>query len=391
MSDTFTETTSQSWFSRMGQSIGGVIFGIVLFLASFVILWLNEGRAVKTAAALKEGKKMVISVQADKVDPANQGKLVHVSGQGVTTEVLTDPILGLSLVGIELARNVEMYQWTETKSSTTKEKVGGSSETVTTYTYDTAWSGSPHETSSFKKPDGHFNPAMQYKSGSSHARRVTLGDFILSQSLIGKIGGLQEYPLTQEKFSGFPGSIRSKAMLSSGTLYVGQNGVPNPSSPQVGDYRIKFKVITSPQDISLVAKQIEKTFEPYMAKNGREFELLEMGTVSAEKMFLDAENSNRTLTWILRLVGFLVMAIGLGMVFNPLRTLAAVLPFLGRLVGAGLGLFAGLVAFALSLVTIAVAWIAYRPVLGITLLVLAVGAIVLVAHASKKKAAVSKA
>ena len=43
----------------------------------------------------------------------------------------------------------------------------------------------------------------------------------------------------------------------------------------------------------------------------------------------------------------------------------------------GTGLLSFLIALPCSLVTIAIAWIVYRPVLGIILLVIAVGAIVM--------------
>ena len=44
-----TEVTSQSWFQRIGSALMGVLLGIVLFLVSFPVLFINEGRAVKTA------------------------------------------------------------------------------------------------------------------------------------------------------------------------------------------------------------------------------------------------------------------------------------------------------------------------------------------------------
>jgi hypothetical protein len=82
-------------------------------------------------------------------------------------------------------------------------------------------------------------------------------------------------------------------------------------------------------------------------------------------------------TWLLRLLGFLLMYGGLKKVFGPLGVLADVLPFLGSLVRMGTGLLSFLIALPCSLVTIAIAWIVYRPVLGIILLVIAVGAIVM--------------
>jgi hypothetical protein len=58
--------------------------------------------------------------------------------------------------------------------------------------------------------------------------------------------------------------------------------------------------------------------------------------------------------------------------------IADVLPFLGSMVGAGTGIISFLLAACLSLITIAVAWIVYRPVLGIILLVVAVGLMILI-------------
>ena len=58
--------------------------------------------------------------------------------------------------------------------------------------------------------------------------------------------------------------------------------------------------------------------------------------------------------------------------------MADVIPILGNIVGAGTGIIAFLLAACLSLVTIAIAWVFYRPVLGISLLIVAAVLIVLV-------------
>jgi len=68
-----------------------------------------------------------------------------------------------------------------------------------------------------------------------------------------------------------------------------------------------------------------------------------------------------------------MMFIGLSLIFKPLSTLGAVIPFLGNLLGMGLGLIAGLISFVLTLITIALAWVFYRPLLGIGLLLVAGG------------------
>jgi len=50
--DQVTEVTREGWFSRIVGSLKSVLVGLVLFLASFPLLWWNEGRAVQTARSL---------------------------------------------------------------------------------------------------------------------------------------------------------------------------------------------------------------------------------------------------------------------------------------------------------------------------------------------------
>ena len=184
MADTFTETTYQSWGSRMKNSIAGVLLGIVLFLASFVVIWTNESRSVQTAQALAEVGKNVISLSAPEVAAANEGKLVHVSGSAKTADILSDPLLGVSANAIKLAREAEMYQWAQHSESRTRDKVGGGQETVTTYTYKQEWSDAAVDSSDFRIPAGHANPAMSYQSEDFAARNVALGGFALSNHRI---------------------------------------------------------------------------------------------------------------------------------------------------------------------------------------------------------------
>ncbi len=120
--DSFTEITHQSWGSRIGGSIKGILFGLILFVAAFPLLFWNEGRAVKRYKTLKEGGGMVVSVKSGNIDNANVGKLIHISGKAEAVDSLTDPVFGVSTKGLKLNRVVEMYQWTEASESKTKKK-----------------------------------------------------------------------------------------------------------------------------------------------------------------------------------------------------------------------------------------------------------------------------
>ena len=136
---------------------------------------------------------------------------------------------------------------------------------------------------------------------------------------------------------------------------------------RIGDMRVTFRVIY-PHDVSIIAKQKGDSFIDYTAKNGKKVDMLSDGVKDAAEMFAAARSANTVLTWLVRVGGFLLMFIDLSMVLKPLSVLADVLPILGDIVEMGTGLVAGLAALVCSLVTIAVAWLFYRPVLGIALL-----------------------
>lgn len=369
--DTYTEVTSQSWFSRLKDSFFGALFGLLLFAAAFFLLWTNEGRALKTADALREVQKTVTVLSGAEVSPQNEGKLIYVSGSGKTAELLADPSLGVSVNAVKLMRDVEMYQWVESSKSETKENIGGSKETVTTYTYNTNWSSTRQDSSKFKKPDGHGNPEMVYSSDAINAKNVSLGHFILSPDLVDKISATKPLVLQNADFDKIPEPIRSKAKLSGDYLLVGTQDNPEPNSPKVGDYRIRYRLVPPEISLSVISKQTSNTFEPYLSKNGQQIELLETGIVSADAMVGNAQKSNQLMTWLLRLLGFVLMFIGLALFFKPLSTIGAVIPLVGQILGAGTGLIAFLLALVLSLLTIAVAWFYYRPVFAVILLLIA--------------------
>jgi len=291
MADNFTEVTSQSWLSRIGNSIKGIAFGFLLIVGAVILLWWNEGRAVRRIKALKEGSHVVVPVGSDRVDAGNDRKLVYMTGVALTGDVLTDAEFGVTTNALKLERVAEMYQWTETQKQQTTKNLGGSTTTTTTYDYHPSWQRVCVNSGSFKHPEGHQNPpAMNYDSRKLVASPITIGAFTLSQTLVGKIGGGAALPLTSS--NSLPVALKGRCQLMNGGVYIGTNT----ATPQIGDQRISFRV-TGFTPVSLVARQIQNTFEPYQTKSGGTVELLQVGTFSADEMFAHAKELNRLLTW----------------------------------------------------------------------------------------------
>jgi hypothetical protein len=383
MPDSVSVTSSESWFSRLFGSIKSVLFGLILFIAAFPVLFWNEGRAVKTARSLQEGAGAVVSVPADTVNGANEGKLVHLTGAVSTEAPVVDDELGVQAQAVKLIRNVEMYQWKENEKSEERKKLGGGTETTKTYTYEKAWTSSPIDSSQFQSAAGHENPGQfPYESKTVTADPVKAGAFTMAPEQIDKLSDAQDLKLDAAAAEQLPEDAKDKLQVADGRFYMGEN----PASAQIGDVRISFQVV-NPSQVSLVAVQTGSSFAPYQAQAGDTVLLVEEGLHTAVEMFKTAEKQNVIMTWILRVGGWFIMFLGLFMVFRPISVFADVVPLFGTMLGAGVGIFAFMLSAALSFITIAVAWIFVRPVLGIALLVLAVAGLVwLVRRGRAKKA-----
>ena len=221
------------------------------------------------------------------------------------------------------------------------------------------------DSNNFRETAGHQNPtSMPFEAQSSTAVDVSLGAFQLTPNLVDSIRNFE--PLNIESA---PSGINN-AQLNQGGVYVGAN----PQSPQVGDMRISFRYV-EPQVVSVVAQQTGNSFRPYETSNGRTISMLNTGSYTPEEMFDAAQASNTTLTWMLRLFGIALMFGGVALVLKPIAVFADFIPFLGKLTGFALNVVAFLFALPLALTTIAIAWIFYRPLIGITLLVIGAASI----------------
>ena len=73
--------------------------------------------------------------------------------------------------------------------------------------------------------------------------------------------------------------------------------------------------------------------------------------------------------WIFRLMGTIFIIGGFAAIISPLQRLANFIPFFGTVFGWVTGFATFILGLALSLIVIALAWLRYRPVLSIGLLI----------------------
>ena len=390
----YTETTSTSYGQRLAGSAKGMIGGLLMFIIGTCLLWWNEGRTVRTAKAIGDAASHVESVaDVSKIDASLNGKLIHASAFADTKDTLTDDMVGVREVAIRLDRKVEYYQWVENAQTKEREKIGGGKETTTTYTYEKKWVDKPVNSAEFKDPQ--YQSANKVLSEVEEreelAQNVTFGAYTLPESFVRSISGSEpaEVRMTEEqrftwneRLHMLRPKVNTETSLvhtSANTAYLGLS----PNSPQIGDVRVTFTKVP-PADISLIAQVDGSTFKAYKAKNGQSFSRVQMGKVSADEMLEHAKSENNTWTWVLRVLGIMLVVGGLKAMFGLLPMLFKVLPFLGSIVDAGVGLVSWIFGLAWSFIIIAIAWLVFRPIIGISLLVLAIGGIVFLKRRGKK-------
>ena len=421
----YQEQKTTGYGTRVGNSFKAIGSGILLFCIGTALLWWNEGRTVKTEKMLDEvGGNYVEMENPNKKDASLDGELICGTALATTEDSLSDAQFGVGAKAIALHRKVEYYQWVESSEEKSEDKLGGKEVTTTTYTYSKKWVSTPVESSEFK------DLAYQNKNtvlttveeADQYAENVKFGAYKLNESLIHRISSREGLDLAisedllkqfdknaQVAYERFHGtkkaatqaveqpaetavlsdsakavadslkavndSIIKNAVNKKDFEYVHQAGNVLyfgrvPGSPEVGDVRVTFEKVV-PAKVTVMAVVDGDSFKPYKAKNGKRFQTLVMGKKSGDDIIEADKEANNMWLWVLRAVGVLLVIGGLKGIFGFLETILKVVPFIANIFGWGVGVVCTILGVAWSLIVIAIAWLFYRPILGITLLVIA--------------------
>lgn len=335
--------------SRLGDSFGALVVGIVLIPLGCAGLFWNEGHAVKVARALDEVGRLVHSVPADRLDPAYNDTLIHVAGPTTSAGGVADAALGVKTRGLKLARHVEMYQWREAESGSGQDRK---------FTYSREWSSNAIASSGFHAPSGHQNPAFTLKSRDFGAADATVAAIPVGAKAALLLGGAEDVTVDEAGLATAKKALGRSVQVSGGGYYAGEN----PDAPRIGDMRIGYRVV-SEGPASFIGRQEPSGLEAYRATNGEEILLAMSGTHPADVVVQKGQDDNRLLAWIIRAVGMLFLLVGFVMVFAPVNILASYVPILGSIVGGATFLVALAATLAVGPTVMAIAWFAYRPLL----------------------------
>ena len=333
---------------KISNSFFSVIIGIILIIAGIILIFWNEKNNVKNIAMIDELNEVAIDISSTNIDSSNDNKLVAVSGKLELNGNLNDNIFGVKVLTAKLVRTVEMYQWSESCSS--------DSNNNKNCTYSKTWNSTIIDSTKFEQ-SGYNNPTyMSYESSTSVAASAKLGDFNITNEQLKSLSADTKY----NNFSFLPSGYKQN-----GSYVTNSSDLNN---PEIGDIRISFTYNNS-ENISVLAKQNGNNLVDYETEDGKLINHVSSGIKNASQIINEIENGNNILKWILRAVGLLLEIIGFSALFSLITTITSYVPILGSLVGTATSVIGFILGSIVTLVCTAIAWIVYRPIIGIILLI----------------------
>lgn len=361
----------QGFLSKITSSFTGIIVGILLLFGGISLLWWNEQNNVKNIKNVKELRDQVIEVSSSKVDDEYDGKLISTNGKFTYNEsVITDDAFKVSAQTPVLVRTVEVYQWVE--SSETKDD-------KTTYTYSKEWSEKLVDSSKFNTPTGHENPVdVKYQSERFETEEtLKIGAYNLISDFKQLLPANKNVAIEEgiELPEGY--KINNKYITNSEDV----------TTPAIGDIRISYTK-NDWKEASVLGKQKDDTIGAYTTKKNTNIKKIVEGIKNSEEIIGGIEKANKMSKWMFRILGSLLIIMAVSSILGPLTTILGFIPFLGKIVNSMIGVVSFLIGLSISLVVIAIAWFAARPIVSIVLIAIVVGLIVALVYYKKNNKAV---
>lgn len=322
--------------------------GLIFFIISFLLLFVNEESYVNSVKISNFAEKNAIELSTNRISPANEGKLVQISGKVYSPQTLTDDIISISKT-IALFRDTEMYQWNE-------EKIEKNSNY--TYNYRKIWSKNLINSDNFNNLNYQNPKAFKYPPRRIYAKNVSLGKFYLSQEIVQQIKAVN-------KMQQLP--YNDKFTIYNGFYFTGQNY----DTPEIGAQKLFYSYIPSGIPLSVIAQQNENHLEKAHSKYGN-FVIVTNGEKNLSQMLSEYRKNQSNQTWTFRGLGLFLMFFGLNLIIQPIVNSAKKVPLLGELTQMAALIVTFILTIAFGTISISVCWLALRPEIALPLIIFAI-------------------
>ena len=318
----------------------GILGGALLFLCAFPVLYFNEAQENLSKVA-----EQAIAYSIDETS----SYLGYTVGTFEATNKANDPLLTREFVAV--SRTVEMYGYIETQSTTTTNS-GNTQSTLNSeirYTYSKAWLTNPAQTTSWRGRTSDFprDLPINYNTWvvnlpqprTSTSTGLSINNIPVDGTNL-DLSASNDLSVTQDMI------VDNVYSVLLGDLYTSIQGSFDLTKPVIGDVRISFTVIEFDDQGLLLGNIDNNQFSAFTTDSGNIMYRFFNGESTIENVVSQLQTEYQLTIWIFRVVGFLMLFVGLLLSFKPISTLFNFIPIFGSV---GSSLFT-VVIFVVSLV-----------------------------------------
>ena len=318
----------------------GILGGALLFLCAFPVLYFNEAQENLSKVA-----EQAIAYSIDETS----SYLGYTVGTFEATNKANDPLLTREFVAI--SRTVEMYGYIETQSTTTTNS-GNTQSTLNSeirYTYSKAWLTNPAQTTTWRGRTSDFprDLPINYNTWvvnlpqprTSTSTGLSINNIPVDGTNL-DLSASNDLSVTQDMI------VDNVYSVLLGDLYTSIQGSFDLTKPVIGDVRISFTVIEFDDQGLLLGNIDNNQFSAFTTDSGNIMYRFFNGESTIENVVSQLQTEYQLTIWIFRVVGFLMLFVGLLLSFKPISTLFNFIPIFGSV---GSSLFT-VVIFVVSLV-----------------------------------------
>jgi hypothetical protein len=204
------------------------LIGLVVIAALGVGGWYLWHRQPGKPSGHVDASSMPVDIAGLRIDPANEGRFVRVTGDVRMDKAAQDPQLGIRSDSAVLWRKVEMLQWRERCAA---DRCG--------YTLD--WAAEHIDSTGFRESAAHANPArFPFPNQAFFGEHVRLGAFEVDSAAVPDEGAAVLHAVRPGQL---PENLAATFRIDRGVLFAATNA----GHPEAGDVRVTYRALPSGQ------------------------------------------------------------------------------------------------------------------------------------------------
>ena len=318
----------------------GILGGALIFLCAFPVLYFNEAQ---------ENLSKVAEQAVEYNEALESSYLGYTVGAFSATNKANDPLLTREFVAV--TRTVEMYGYIETQSTATTNSgnTQSSFNSEIRYTYSKAWLVNPGQTTTWRGRTSDFprDLPINYNTWivnlpqprTSTSTGLSINNIPVDGTNL-DLSASNDLSVTQDMI------VNNSYTVVLNDLYFTNQERFDLSTPLIGDVRISFTVIEFDDQGLLLGNIDNNQFSAFTTDSGNIMYRFFNGESTIENVVSQLQTEYQLTIWIFRVVGFLMLFVGLLLSFKPISTLFNFIPIFGSV---GSGLFTTML-FVVSLV-----------------------------------------